>query len=243
MNLNTKLTKESIYSLYYNNKEYALPILSIIISFSLFFVFIVPQVFSFPSRKQEMDIETVKLNRIKETEKILLAADENLIDSQLKTASKALPPNKVFEQILNGISTAAALSGVQIASYQFNNQNDLPSEVEASKFSSLLFEVIIFGTTQEAVEFIEELYKTYPTSDATSIITSSGSTSVKTLFYYKSFPSISPENRTQIKSISAKEKAALDEISEWNDTSIGTIIEPEASASESAQSDLSPFRN
>lgn len=241
MNLNTRLGKDSILGLYEDNKEYSLPILSIVISFFLFFVFIVPQVLSFPSRKQEVDTETAKLNKIKETEKILQSADENLINSQLKIASKALPPGKSFEEILNGISTAAALSAAQIENYKFDNQIILPSEGEASKFSSLLFDVSIIGTTKDATSFIKELYKTYPASDVTSIVTSSGATNVKILFYYKSFPSIAPENRTQLKNISAKEKAALSEISKWNDTTVGNIIEPLVSASKSAQADSSPF--
>ncbi len=241
MNLNKKLTKEEISSLYADNKQYSLPILSVVISIFLFFIFIVPQVFSFPSKKQEVDIENIKLNKIKEAKKILAAADENLIDSQLKTASKALPSGKSFEEILNGISTAAGLSGVQIENYKFDDKNVLLSKTQASKFSSLLFEVTVIGTAQDAIEFIRQLYKTYPTSDAISILTSSGITNVKILFYYKTFPSISPEEKTQVRNFSAKEKAALDEISKWNDNSIENIFEIEASASESARSDSSPF--
>lgn len=241
MNIGSKLTKASFYGLYEDNKEYALPLIAIVASFFLFFVFIVPQVLSFPSRKQEVDKESDKLRKIKETEEILLNSDESLIDSQLRIASKALPPGKSFEEILNGISTAAALSGAQIENYKFESQNDLSAGTNDSKFSSLLFEVSVIGTTKDAIGFIGQLYKTYPASDAISMLTSSGVTDIKILFYYKSFPSISPEDRTQIKNISAKESAALTEVSSWNDTSVGNFIGPIGQASESAQSDSSPF--
>ena len=241
MSLNGKLSKEAILSLYEDNRKYSLPIISIIASFFLFFIFIVPQILSFPSKKQDVDVENAKLSKIKETEKILKNADKDLIDSQLQTASKALPPGKSFEEILNGISTAVALSAAQIESYRFNNnQVSQQSRAEKSKFSSLLFEVTIIGTTESAVEFIKQLYKTYPASEVISIVTTSGLTNIKTLFYYKPFSSISSSDRTNLRNMSAREKAALDEISGWNDTSIGVIIEPLESATESAE-DSSPF--
>lgn len=240
LKINNILSYGAIKSLYEDNKQYSLPVVSIIVSFLLFFIFIVPQVLSFPSRKQEVDIETEKLDKIKETEKILQNADIGLIDPQLKTASKALPPGKSFEEILNGISTAAALSAVQIESYKFDKQITETTS-EKNKFSSLLFEVSIIGTTKDAISFIKDLYKTYPASDVTSIISSQGTTSIKILFYYKSFSSISPTDRTELKSMSAMEKAALDEISKWNDTSIEGTTTPFVTATESAEADSSPF--
>lgn len=235
MNLNEKLSKEAILSLFEDNRKYSLPIISIIASVFLFFVFIVPQVLSFPSKIQDVDVENAKLDKIKETEKILINADKNLIDIQLQFASKALPPGKSFDEILNGISTAVVLSAAQIESYRFNNNvSNQQTSGAKSKFSSLLFEVTIIGTTESAIGFIRELYKTYPASDVISIVTSSGLTNIKILFYYKSFSSITPTDRTNLRNMSAKEKAALDEISKWNDTSIGDIIVPLESASESA---------
>ncbi|MBI2621569.1 MAG: hypothetical protein HYW63_02880 [Candidatus Levybacteria bacterium] len=241
MNFNTKLSKEEVLSFYSDNKEYALPALSIVASFFLFFVFIVPQLISFPSKRQEANIENAKLERIKEAEKVLTGANVDILDSQIKIATKALPPGKAFEEILNGISSAVSLSNTQIESYQFDTQTILSTGSIASKFSTLLFEITIIGSTQEAIEFTKALYKTYPASEVTSILTSSGITSVKALFYYKSFSQVSPEERTQVRSISAKEKETLDEISKWNDTSAVIFFEPEVSATESAENDSSPF--
>ena len=241
MNLNAKFSKEIIYSLYEDNKNYAIPVLSIVISFLLFFIFIVPQVLTFPNRKQEVDIENAKLSKIKEAEKVILRANPDQIESQLRIATKALPSTKAFEEILGSLLTAAALSGAQIENYKFDSQSMLQTDPQTTKFSTLLFEVTIIGSTKAGVEFIKELYKTNPASNAISILTSSGLTNVKILFYYKSFSPVSIENRTQVRSISSSEKAALDEISKWNDSSIGDIFEIETEASESATIDSSPF--
>jgi len=89
MNLNAKFSKEIIYSLYEDNKNYAIPVLSIVISFLLFFIFIVPQVLTFPNRKQEVDIENAKLSKIKEAEKSRDFKEVEVLQHELqKTAEK-----------------------------------------------------------------------------------------------------------------------------------------------------------
>ncbi len=239
MKLTNQLNKEGIINLYFENKDYLLPVFAIIVSFFLFFIFIVPQILSFPSRKQDVDAETAKLNKIKESEKILSAANKNLIDSQLKTASKTLPANKAFEDVLNGISTAATLSNSQIESYQFRDQGNALNGNQ--KFLSLNFNVTIIGNVEQAIEFINQIHKTYPISEAINISSSEGSSTISMLFYYRPFPSIGAEDRTQIRNMSAREKAALVEISKWNDTSIGNIFNSAVNASSSAENKSSPF--
>lgn len=239
MKINTQLNKEAIANLYFENKEYALPLFAIIVSVLLFFVFIVPQATSFPSRKNEIDIETAKLNKIKESEKVLSSIDENLIDSQLKIVSKALPSNKAFQEVLNSISTAATLSNTQIENYQF--QEDENALVDANKFPSLTFEVDVTGDVRQAIELINQLHKTYPISEVTNIINSGGVSTITILFYYKPFPSISFEDRGQIRNMSAKEKSTIDEISKWNDVDIQTTSEFIIDASASAELRSSPF--
>ena len=239
MKINTQLNKEAIANLYFENKEYALPLFAIIVSVLLFFVFIVPQAISFPSRKNEIDIETAKLNKIKESEKVLSTIDEDLIDSQLKIASKALPSNKAFEEVLNSISTVVMLSNTQIKSYQF--QEDENVLADANKFPSLTFEVDIIGGVGQAIEFINQLYKTHPISEVTSIISTGNVSTITILFYYKQFPSIIFEDIAQIRNMSAKEKSTIDEISKWDDVSIETTTESVIDASASGEVRSSPF--
>lgn len=239
MKLTNKLTKEASLNLYYENREYLLPVFAIFISFLLFFVFIVPQLLSFPSRKVEVDVENNKLNKIKEARKILSSANKDLIDSQLKIASNALPPDKAFDEILSGISTAATLSQSQVESYQFENKPTLQND--SSKFSSLHFDISIVGDIAQAIEFVNQIYEIYPVSEAKEITSSSGISTISVFFYYKAFPSIGSEDRTGIRGLSSSEKAVLNEISNWNNASIGEASGVITEASSSAESDSSPF--
>lgn len=239
MKLTTQFNKQELNNIYFEHREYLLPVFAIVVSFFLFFVFIVPQILSFPQRKSEIDVESTKLNKIKETEKILSSANKDLVDSQFKIVSKTLPPSKPFEEVLSNITTAATLSNSQIESYQFEEQQIL--QTESGKFSSLNFQVIIIGGIEQAIGFVNQIYKTYPIAEVNKITSNSGASTISTLFYYKAFPSIGSEDRTQIRNVSAKEKAALNEISEWNDTSVGDVFEFQSDASPSGDTTSSPF--
>ena len=231
MKLTTEFNKKELNSIYFEKREYLLPVFAIFVSFFLFFIFIVPQILSFPQRKGEIDVENAKLSKIKETEKILSSANKSLIESQFKIASKALPPAKPFEEVLSGITTAATLSNSQIDSYQFEEQEIL--QAEPSKFSSLIFQVTIIGGIEQAIEFVSQINKTYPIAEVNKITSSFGTSTISIVFYYKAFPSIDSEDRTQIRSLSAEEKSALDQISKWNETTTEDVFElqPDASAS------------
>lgn len=238
MKLTTEFNKKELNNIYFEKREYMLPVFAIFVSFLLFFIFIVPQVLSFPQRKGEIDVENAKLSKIKETEKILSSANKGLIDSQFKIASKALPPAKPFEEVLSGITTAATLSNSQIDSYQFEEQEAL--QVESSKFSSLIFQVTIIGGIEQAIEFVSQINKTYPIAEVNKITSSFGTSSISIVFYYKAFPSIDSEDRTQIRSLSAEEKKALDQVSKWNETTVEDVFEENLDASASGDTS-SPF--
>lgn len=238
MKLTTEFNKKELNNIYFEKREYLLPVFAIFVSFFLFFIFIIPQILSFPQRKGEIDVENTKLSKIKETEKILSSANKSLIDSQFKIASKALPPAKPFEEVLSGITTAATLSNSQIDSYQFEEQI---LQAEPNKFSSLNFQVTIIGGIEQAIEFVSQINKTYPIAEVNRITSSFGTSTISIVFYYKAFPSIDSEDRTRIRSLSAEEKAALDQISKWNDTAIEDVFELQLDASASGDTTSSPF--
>ncbi len=224
---------------YYENKEYLVPVLAISVSLLLFFVFLLPQILSFPSRKQAIDSENEILKKIQETEKIVLSEDSDELDSKIKIVSNALPPGKNFEQILNGISTAAALSGTQIENYQFQNI-ELEAAVE-SKYPKLEFKVSIIGDAREAVGFIRELYKTYPVSDVANISSQESITTITVNFFYKPFPSAGGEDRTALKELTVQQKQILGDITKWNNGDAGSLIDVDFEASSSAEVRTSPF--
>lgn len=236
---NKKISQDKFMLLYYENKEYLIPVVAIAISLVLFFVFLFPQILSFPGRKQAIDVENEVLRKVQETERIVLSQNSSNLDDKIKIVSNALPPGKNFEQILNGISTAAALSGTQIENYRFENLQNETAEI--TKYSVLEFKVSIIGDAREAIGFIKELYKTYPVSDVTSISSQENITVLTVKFFYKPFPSAGGEDRTSIKELTAQQVQALSEATKWNNGSIGSAIDIDIEASSSGEVRTSPF--
>src|SRR3990167_8159593 len=113
----SELSKESLVSYYYENKDYLIPFVILLSSALLFLLFIVPQLLAFPSKKSERDVEITKLKKIEEARDILENANTLKLDRDVKIASQALPSDKNFELVLSAITIAANLSNTQVNKY------------------------------------------------------------------------------------------------------------------------------
>lgn len=228
MDFNTEFSKENLLELYSSNKDLVVPILSIVISASLFLFVIFPQLISFSAKKSEADLENIKLSKMQETYDMLSKLDENVVDSNIKTAQKALPDKKDFESILTAISTAAGNSSTQIIDYTYQASSN-----NSDKYPTILFKIQIIGGAREAVRFTDELYRTYPLADVTSIVSSDSIDKLDVSFYYKAFPYVTVDDRTMVGKMSKKQEDALKTISGWTNTESVIEIPTEASASSS----------
>lgn len=228
MNFNSEFSKENLLELYSGNKEFSVPILAIFISIVLFVFMVIPQIISFPSKKAEADQESVKLNKIQAAYDLLSNLDGQVLDTNLTTAQKALPDKKDFESVLNSISSASGNSQTQIIDYTFQSSSNA-----TDKYPTLLFKIEILGGVKEATNFINELYKTYPLSDATGFTNSNNISKIDVVFYYRAFPPITIDDRITVAKTSQMQEDALKTISGWTDTAGGLEIPTEASASSS----------
>lgn len=238
MKFNKEVDKELIINLYYENKELVLPAFSIVVSLFLFAIFIAPQVLSFPARRTEVVAETLKLNKIKDSEKILSTANVDLINSQVQIVANTFPDKKEFENVLNAISAAASLSNTQIDSYQFQGLEGV--QTTPGSFPSLSFQVNILGDMDQAISFVDQIYKTFPISDVTSIANADNLSTISIHFFYSPFRATEISDRTQIKSMSANEKSTMDEITKWNDSFSGELFNTLPPSTASAETN-SPF--
>lgn len=236
MKLNFNLSRDELRMQFYDQKDYLIPFFAIAMSFLLFFIFIMPQLLSFPSRKTEVDAENVKLDQIKDAEKVLSTANDSLIDTQLEVVSRTLPVTKSFEEILNGIIAAANLSNTQLVSYQYEDQNSVIAE--PGKYSSIDFEVSISGDVNQTIQFINQLYKTYPISDVIEINSVSGASTLFIKFYYKTIAPSGQEGEVLVRSMSDAEKKVLADITKWDSAEGGEEI---IVASTSGETRTSPF--
>lgn len=238
MKKNTKLDKETLIGLYYENKDLIVPIFAISISVLLFLIFIIPQLLSFPSRKNAVDAETKILNKIKESEKILSTANTELINSEVQLVAITLPEKKPLEGALLAIYTAASLSNIQIESYSFQEITSI--EPESSR-QDISFNVNIIGELEQAVDFADQIYKTYPISSIDGITSEGGISTILIRFFYSPFVTGTLDDRTTVRSSTETERTTLEEITSWNEAIGGDILNLTPDSSDSGELNKSPF--
>ncbi|EKD85628.1 MAG: hypothetical protein ACD_37C00671G0010 [uncultured bacterium] len=238
MKKNIKLDKETLIGLYYENKDLIVPIFAISISVLLFLIFIIPQLLSFPSRKNAVDAETKILNKIKESEKILSTANIELINSEVQLVARTLPERKPLEEALLAIYTAASLSNIQIESYNFQEITSI--EPESSR-QAISFNVNIVGELEQAVDFADQIYKTYPISSVDGIASAGGISTILIRFFYSPFVTGTLDDRTTVRSSTDIERTALEEITSWNEAIGGDILNLTPDSSDSGELNESPF--
>lgn len=241
MKKNIKLDKDTLISLYYENKDLLVPLFAILVSVLLFLIFIIPQLLSFPSRKSAVDQETKILDKIKESEKVLSTANTELINSQVQLVARTLPEKKPLEDALLAIYTAASLSNIQIESYSFQEVVSIVStEPEVSR-QAISFNVNIIGELDQAVDFADQIYKTYPISSVDNIGSSKGISNILIRFFYSPFIIGTLDDRTTVRSSSDAERTALEEITSWNEATGGDILNLTPDSTDSGELNDSPF--
>jgi Tfp pilus assembly protein PilO len=216
MSLKLDFSKEDLIESFRQDKEAFIPIVVLLVAGLLFIVFIVPNILSFPSKKNARDTEIAKLNEMKQAKEILNSINKEQLDSEVALVTQALPSEKNFELILGAINEAATRSNVLISGYRFTDTSASP-DAAGPKFPSLVFEIEIAGGIDQAANFAQELYKTYPVSSIKSIGYSDGISTLSVEFFYKPFTSLDTESGAIARPKTAKETATLSEISQWNE--------------------------
>lgn len=240
---NTQLNKESIKALYVENKEYLLPVMAIMISIFLFLFVLLPQVASFPAKKTQVDNEEKKLNTFVEARRFAGSLNSKVLGDELVLATKALPIDKNYTEMVNALSSAASSSNVVIENYNFilTGKNQIPSQNSATSIPSVSLQANLKGESAQIFEFLKTIYQTVPISEIVSINYASGLAQVNIKFYYKPLPSADINNSDLIRKKSPEEQEMFDNISSWQDSSVSIGDIQIIPASESAVQTSSPF--
>lgn len=237
INLNSEIDKETINALLDEYKPYYAPLGSLVIAIFLFFVFLLPQIFSFSQKRNVVTNETQKLTELTTAKNLAASEDVVQLSSNLTLATTVLPSTKDFESVINTLSTVATETGVSIQSYQF--QNVAPAtKSKLSNFPSLVFSVTLSADPKQTMDFIKDLYQKAPVSEVQAITSTDTSSILTAAFFYKPFTPVNENNNIQIKQMSLAQSATLQTISGWN-TRLIEVSNPVSSVS--ASENGSPF--
>ena len=185
---------------------------------------IVPQVRTFFKVREEAENASQRLAELKENLSVLSSLDENILESQLKITSFALPINKDFGGILSALYSAAKDSGVSVGKFSLKLGDLSKSEEKDAKFPSIELTVNFENDIGAVNNFIDIIGKTLPISDISVVSTDSDSSNVSLLFYYKVLSTSNIQKNERIVPISNDKLSLLGKLSTtFNSTLISNI--------------------
>ena len=235
MKKKVNIDSTTFWFLYRRYKEYLLPVGVIFVSILLFLFVIIPQFQNFLDAQQQSKAEANKLVVLKNNLNLLTNMDESQMDSQLKVLSGALPSNKDFEGILNGISAAADKAGVFLGDYEFQVGDITKPSLNIQSFPSLQLTLTIYGGVGGVTRFMSELYKTVPLSEITDVKVTSNISEITAVFYYKPFPPLGFNNSAPIIPVSQQGLSIVGNLSSWNNANAvrasQAIVQPSPASS------------
>jgi len=220
------IDRNTLALIYNKNKDYIVPLVTIFISFILFMNITIPWLSNLSAKRQELKFEKDKLAILQENLKILTSLNSPTLDLQLSQVQDALPSSKNFAGVLNAISISANKSGVSLGDFEFQVGDLANNAVPSKGFPSLQLTLNLNGSVPSTAKFINELYKTMPISEVSSIQVTGVRAFLNTLFYYKPFIQKSIEENIPLKTLSSNDLDVLKEISSWNNPRIFEQIQP-----------------
>lgn len=198
--------------LYYQYKEYIVPVVVIIASLALFMVVCAPMIEAILLLPNQ---EKALLNRISVLEQntnFLHSLDERDLDSKLKLVSKALPPGKDYAGIIGALSGAASSSGVNLGDFSLNI-GDLFEPKEGGSLLEMEMKISVAGSMAATKKFIDELALRLPLSQVRSVQLSQTASSVSIVFYYRPLPKLVLDESKTLQPLSAKETKVIEDLS------------------------------
>ncbi len=211
--LNPKVSLDQLVlkALYYRYKNFLVPMGTIAVCVLLFLFIIIPQIQAWFAMKDEISVDTQKLQTLKQNLQTISRLDDGQLDTYLTTASNALPTDKDFGSILQTLAAAAATAGTSLGDYNFQI-GDLVSPDTKTTGGQIPLELSINlkGDVTTGKQFIDALKAQLPISDVTLMnVNANGTINITLVFYYAPLPKITFDDSVPLQTLSAKDQAML----------------------------------
>lgn len=200
--------------LYYQYKEYIVPVVVILTSLVLFVMVCIPltqKILLLPS-EEEAALQRIKV--LEQNAGFLSSLNEGDLDNTLILVSKALPPEKDFAGILRALSDAAAASGISLGDFSFAI-GDLSQAKEGGSQLGIEMTLNVSATIASTKQFLKELAARFPLSQVGSVQVGQTTAMVNIMFYYQPFQQLQLDESKILQPLSAKEVKLIEELSKF----------------------------
>lgn len=219
--------------LYYRYKDsdyysWSLLLAALIVSAVLVMNVVIPLVRDNFSIRQEVQVLREKIRILNENINFMNNLDRTVLNSQVQTATRALPADKDYLSILSSLSEAAVLSGVSLDDFNFSNSKSLSEESK----SSVILTIVVNGDIEKVKDFLKQVNSKLPIAEVVNVENSQNSTTVSLEFFYKPYPKLSYKEDEQIRPLTDKDRELLQKLSGWQRSSnFEEFDSPEGSSS------------
>jgi len=202
--------------LYERQKAFIIPVIVIVVCFILLLKFIMPQFQALFTLGREAKKDSSRINVLKNNLNLLSNLSDSTLDSQVQILTVALPTNKDFIGIIDAISYASSVAGVNVAEFQLQIGDLSQAPTDTSAFSSISLNLSVNGSVDDINKFIKALYTTLPLSEVTSIGVGNTSSTVAINFSYKPLPPVTYNDATPIHPIPNSGLTLINKLSNFN---------------------------
>jgi len=219
------------YYRFRDSQYYSLVITGIIavVSVVLLFMFVIPEVTNWFSIQQEIDATQQQITTLQQNITFINGMNKTDLDSQLQTASDAVPSEKDFGPVLQAIAYASSYANVSLNNYSFQigtvkSTSLLPgASLQSKDTTPIELVLVVSGNFDNLIKFIKAIENGLPLASITKIDGSGGNLSITIEFYQKPFPPIAFSPDTQLTPLSIKDMKLLQQLATWDHTSSSVI--------------------
>ena len=235
-----------LYFKYKDTKFFLMSIFAIVIFVCtiLIITVIIPQIKNYLVIRQQIVAKKEMINNINKNIELIQSIDKLELNNQLELLTTALPTNKEFVSILNSLSDASIRAGVTLSDFNFNvgkvaSDSGVPTQIDESSIeptvstedipvddmgsdsnNGLDVTIAINGNFRNISLFLEQIAKSLPLSEVTSVNAEKNVATISIKFYYKAFPKLKYEEQELLQPLSEKELQIISLISSWNRNSV-----------------------
>lgn len=228
------------YFRYKDSKYYSLSIffLIIIVCVILFINFLTPQFNKYLSIRQEVIDKRERIRIINENINFMNNLDKSKLNTQLKTATRALPAEKDFYGILNALSDSSIRSGATLSDFSFNvgeiaSKSADTTDKKTPSDNTIAVTVSVKGNIERIRLFLKLINENLPLSEVISVGNerSNNLTTINLKFYYKQYPEITFKADSSINPLAEEKIRLIEKLALWQRSSAKDIVIPVGTSS------------
>jgi hypothetical protein len=166
-------------------KPYSAYVAAITVSIIIFIFIVIPQYQELGQIREEEKATKDKITLLQNNVSFLASLDEQTVNKDFDIAFTALPAEKDFVGIINGITRSSVNAGVILNDFSFNVGTLASQSAVVEVQPSIKIDLSVQGNISATNQFIKNLSETFPMSSPISLSMSNTGSSVQVSFFYK----------------------------------------------------------